>query len=81
MSIATNNGSEGGSSATTNNNKKNDPAWKYNYLKNLNDIDFVTCIFCDNITSGGIYRAKLHQVGSNKNAARWLKCPEHVNYD
>ncbi|KAH7681554.1 Ribonuclease H-like protein [Dioscorea alata] len=57
---------------------KKDPAWKYNYLKDPKDPISVTCIFCDKTTKGGIFRAKLHQVGNSKNVVACKNCPQDV---
>ena len=35
-------------------------------------------MFCEKVTTGGIYRAKLHQVGGNRNVKKCMKCPDHV---
>lgn len=59
-------------------NKRKDPGWKYNFLSDPNDTNTVTCSFCNKSTKGGIHRAKLHQVGGNRNAAKCLKCPDNV---
>lgn len=57
---------------------KKDPAWKYNYLKDAKDPISVTCIFCDKITKGGIFHAKLHQVGNSKNVVACKNWPQDV---
>lgn len=69
-----------GSASSESTNKK-DPAWKYNVVQNPKDANSVQCVFCGKITNGGIYRAKLHQVGGNRNAKKCLKCPEHVRLE
>ena len=35
-------------------------------------------MFCEKVTTGGIYRAKLHQVRGNRNVKKCMKCPNHV---
>ena len=35
---------------------KKDPGWKHNYLKSPKDTNFVTCMFCEKVTTIGIYR-------------------------
>ncbi|WOL10779.1 hypothetical protein Cni_G19538 [Canna indica] len=51
-----------GSASSESTNKK-DPAWKYNVMQNPKDANSVQCVFCGKNTNGGIYSAKLHQVG------------------
>ena len=46
---------------------KKDPAWKYNFLKDLKDTNSVTCLFCGKETKGGIFRAKQHKIGKKGN--------------
>ncbi|KAI7728266.1 hypothetical protein M8C21_020908 [Ambrosia artemisiifolia] len=58
--------------------RSNDPGWKYNILKDKNDKNSVTCIFCSKVTRGGIYRAKQHQIGGHRNAKACSKCPQNV---
>ncbi|CAL9098136.1 unnamed protein product [Musa textilis] len=57
---------------------KKDPAWKYNYLKDLKDLNVVTCMFYDKTTKGGIFRAKQYLVENFKNAVTCKKCPLEV---
>ncbi|KAK1407750.1 hypothetical protein QVD17_39376 [Tagetes erecta] len=64
--------------AESSSQSKKDPGWKYNYLKDDKDKNSVTCIFCMKVTTGGIFRAKLHQVGGNRNARACPKCPNDV---
>ena len=47
-------------------------AWKYNYLKDPKDINWVTCSFCENEIKGGIFLSKQHQIGKKKKKKR--KC-------
>ncbi|KAD4585602.1 hypothetical protein E3N88_23203 [Mikania micrantha] len=58
--------------------KKIDIGWKHNYLANPNDKNAVTCKYCKKVTKGGIFRAKQHQIGGNKNVKDCAKCPQEV---
>ncbi|XP_035832608.1 uncharacterized protein LOC110870299 [Helianthus annuus] len=58
--------------------RKTDPGWKYNHLRNPNDKNAVSCNFCKKITKGGIFRAKLHQIGGNRNVKSCTRCPQEV---
>ncbi|CAH9108141.1 unnamed protein product [Cuscuta europaea] len=72
---------EGGTPAMTSEaakSTKNDPAWNHNYCADPNNQNAVTCIYHGKETNGGIYRAKLHQIGGDRNAKAYLKCPEDV---
>lgn len=57
--------------------KEKDPAWRYGQRvdgKNTN----VVCIFCNKITTGGIYRFKYHLIGGDRNVTSCPKCPPDV---
>jgi thermostable 8-oxoguanine DNA glycosylase len=56
---------------------KNDLAWQYNHVKDLNNTNKVTCNFCLLTSSGGITRAWKHQLGISGQAA-CSKTPEDV---
>lgn len=54
-------------------------ARKYNYLKDPKDRNWVTCLFCENETKRGIFRAKKHQMRKRKkNVVRFLKASDEV---
>lgn len=53
---------------------QNDPRWNYNFLINLVDRNSITCKFCQKVTIGGIFRAKMHQVGGKV----CLKCSQET---
>ena len=55
-----------------------DIGWKYNHLKNLNDRKKVTCDFCNLTSSGGISRAKRHQLGITGDVISCTKTPDDV---
>ena len=40
-----------------------DMAWQWNSLKDINKKRYGTCDFCGKETTGGITRAKKHQIG------------------
>ena len=42
--------------------KRKDLGWKYARLHNETNLNTITCIFCDKVTKGGIYRHKQHLV-------------------
>lgn len=56
---------------------RKDPGWKY-ATQNPNDKNSITCNFCQKVTNGGIYRAKQHLIGGQRNAKACAKCPDHV---
>ncbi|XP_022007858.1 uncharacterized protein LOC110907140 [Helianthus annuus] len=58
--------------------QKSDPGWKYNYLVDPKDKNSVTCKFCKKVTNCGIYRAKTHQIGGNRNVRACNLCPKEV---
>ncbi|KAJ1399393.1 Alpha/Beta hydrolase fold [Sesbania bispinosa] len=55
-----------------------DIAWQWNSLKNPNDKKYVTCDFCGKTTSGGITRAKRHQMGISGDVKGCMKTPADV---
>lgn len=55
-----------------------DIGWKYNHLKDLNNKRKVTCDFCNETSSGGISRAKQHQLGIKGNVKSCTQTPEDV---
>ncbi|XP_076950168.1 uncharacterized protein LOC143623060 [Bidens hawaiensis] len=57
---------------------RKDPGWKYNYLKNLEDKNTVTCKFCHKDTKARIFRAKLHHIVGDRNVKECDKCPKEV---
>ncbi|GKU88834.1 hypothetical protein SLEP1_g3051 [Rubroshorea leprosula] len=57
---------------------KKDPGWKYNSLKDPSKPNYVTCNFCNKTTTGGINRAKQHQMGRLGNATVCPKVPQEV---
>lgn len=58
-----------------------DPAWKYHHLIDANKKNMLVCNFCNLISSGGIYRAKYHLIGGNKNVKPCKICPEEVKQE
>lgn len=56
-------------------NYREHPTCKYNYLKNPNDSNSITCRFYKKAIKSGIYRAKQQQVGNFKNIKVCFKCP------
>jgi hypothetical protein len=58
--------------------RKSDPGWKYNFLVDPKDKNSVTCKFCKKVTNGGIFRAKAHQIGGNRNVRACHLCPKEV---
>ncbi|KAK7264804.1 hypothetical protein RJT34_32415 [Clitoria ternatea] len=55
-----------------------DIAWDWNSLKDINNRKQVTCDFYGKITTGGITRAKRHQMGVRGDCGSCHKCPEDV---
>ncbi|KAK7303265.1 hypothetical protein RJT34_14167 [Clitoria ternatea] len=55
-----------------------DIAWDWNSLKDINNRKQVTCDFCGKITTGGITRAKRHQMGVRGDCGSYHKCPEDI---
>ncbi|KAK7318320.1 hypothetical protein RJT34_03019 [Clitoria ternatea] len=55
-----------------------DIAWDWNSLNDINNRKCVTCDFCGKITTGGITRAKRHQMGVRGDCAACHKCPKEV---
>ncbi|KAK7271008.1 hypothetical protein RJT34_26584 [Clitoria ternatea] len=55
-----------------------DIAWDWNSLKDINNRKQATCDFCGKITTGGITRAKRHQMGVRGDCGSCHKCPEDV---
>ena len=55
-----------------------DIGWKYNHLKDLNNKKKVTCDFCNLTSSGGISRAKRHQLAITGDVVSCTKTPEDV---
>lgn len=45
--------------------KRTDPGWKYATLKDKNNTNNVTCMFCNKETKGGIHRHKVHLAGGS----------------
>ncbi|GAU41128.1 hypothetical protein TSUD_288180 [Trifolium subterraneum] len=57
---------------------KNDLAWRYNHMKDLNNKNQVTCNFCLLTSSAGITRARRHQLGIPGDVAACSKTPPDV---
>ena len=55
-----------------------DIVWNYVSKPKEGNRDKLQCLFCNKITNGGAYRAKLHIVGGNRNVMPCTKCPPHV---
>ncbi|KAK4283950.1 hypothetical protein QN277_000847 [Acacia crassicarpa] len=55
-----------------------DMAWQWNSLKDINNRKSVTCDFCKKVTTGGITRAKRHQMGIKGDVNACTKCPPEV---
>ncbi|KAK7316728.1 hypothetical protein RJT34_00400 [Clitoria ternatea] len=55
-----------------------DIAWEWNSLKDINNRKQVTYDFCGKIRTGGITRAKRHQMGVRGDCGSSHKCPEDV---
>ncbi|XP_058755022.1 uncharacterized protein LOC131628172 [Vicia villosa] len=55
-----------------------DIGWKFNHLKDLNNRRRVTCNFCNETSTGGISRAKQHQLGIKGNVKACTQTPEDV---
>ncbi|KAI3695956.1 hypothetical protein L1987_78962 [Smallanthus sonchifolius] len=66
--------SEGGSTSVQS-HETDDPAWEYFILE---EDDTITCLFCNGVTEGGIYQAKLHLIGGNRKVKPCLLCPQDV---
>ncbi|GKV49742.1 hypothetical protein SLEP1_g56476 [Rubroshorea leprosula] len=52
--------------------------WKYNKLQDPNNSCRVVCKFCNKVTTGGITRAKRHQIGIKGDVAPCPKCPPAI---
>jgi len=55
-----------------------DIRWKYNSVRDLKNLRRVTCDFCLTESTGGISRAKQHQLGKVGNVRPCTKTPEEV---
>ncbi|KAK7309768.1 hypothetical protein RJT34_06762 [Clitoria ternatea] len=55
-----------------------DIAWDWNSLKDVNNRKQVTCDFCGKTTTGGITRAKRHQMGVRGDCGSCPKCPDDI---
>ncbi|CAL5205836.1 unnamed protein product [Lathyrus oleraceus] len=55
-----------------------DITWQYNYWKDINNKKKVTCDFCNMTSSGGISRAKKHQLGIKGDVVACLKISAEV---
>ncbi|KAK4259931.1 hypothetical protein QN277_006209 [Acacia crassicarpa] len=55
-----------------------DMAWQWNSLKDINNRKSVTCDFCKKVTTGGITRAKKHQMGIKGDVNACTQCPPEV---
>ncbi|KAK7292955.1 hypothetical protein RJT34_15813 [Clitoria ternatea] len=55
-----------------------DIAWDWNCLKDVNNRKQVTCDFCGKTTTGGITRARRHQMGVRGDCSSCPKCPDDV---
>ncbi|KAK7317413.1 hypothetical protein RJT34_01613 [Clitoria ternatea] len=60
------------------NTPNQDIAWDWNSLKNVNNRKQVTCDFCGKTTTGGITRAKRHQMGVRGDCGSFPKCLDDV---
>ncbi|GKV13856.1 hypothetical protein SLEP1_g24823 [Rubroshorea leprosula] len=73
-----------GSGSTTNSSRsktsKSDDeiGWKYNKLQDPNNSSQVVCNFCNKVTTGGVTRAKRHQIRIKGDVAPCPKCPPPV---
>jgi hypothetical protein len=57
---------------------KGDIGWRWNSVEDLKNKHRVKCDFCGEQSSGGITRAKQHQLGQKGNAKGCLKTPDDV---
>ncbi|XP_019238707.1 PREDICTED: uncharacterized protein LOC109218776 [Nicotiana attenuata] len=57
--------------------KEKNPAWRYGERVNEKNTN-ILCIFCNKITTGGIYRFKYHLIGGDRNVTSCPKCPPEV---
>ena len=64
--------------ATGDSNSRKDIEWKYAYLANQNNKNYLTCNFYGKVAKGGAYRLKQHLVGGYRAIVGCQKCPEHV---
>jgi len=53
-------------------------AWEWNSLRDVNNRSVVTCDFCLKTTTGGITRAKKHQMGLNGDVSSCPKIPPEI---
>ncbi|XP_070043656.1 uncharacterized protein [Nicotiana tomentosiformis] len=60
---------------------RKDPAWAYSERVCETNKMAIRCLFCDKISSGGIYRQKAHLIGGDPNVASCPKVPSHVKED
>ncbi|RDX70182.1 hypothetical protein CR513_50603, partial [Mucuna pruriens] len=58
-----------------------DIAWKWNSLKDKNNRKSVTCDFCLKTSTGGITRAKRHQLGIRGDVGAYRKIPEDIRLE
>jgi hypothetical protein len=56
-----------------------DIGWRWNSLQDLKNKKKVTCDFCGEESTGGITRAKQHQLGQKGNVKGCDKTPDDVN--
>ncbi|KAL9330832.1 hypothetical protein ACSQ67_000442 [Phaseolus vulgaris] len=55
-----------------------DMAWQWNSLRDINNKSVVTCDFCLKTTTGGITRAKKHQMGMQGDVSSCQKIPPEI---
>ena len=55
-----------------------DIVWKYVTKPDEKVRDKLQCLFCNKLMNEGIYRAKLHIVGGDRNVMSCTKCSLHV---
>lgn len=65
-------------SNTTIPSTRKDIVWNYTTYSDPKSPNIISCIFCDKIINGRIYRHKLHLIRGNRNVKACPKCPEHV---
>ncbi|GKV13629.1 hypothetical protein SLEP1_g24618 [Rubroshorea leprosula] len=71
-------GSTTNSSRSKTSRSDDEIGWKYNKLQDPNNSSRVVCNFCNKVTTGGITRAKRHQIGIKGDVAPCPKCPPAV---
>ncbi|XP_019437890.1 PREDICTED: uncharacterized protein LOC109343825 [Lupinus angustifolius] len=55
-----------------------DMAWEWNHMKDLNNKKSVTCNFCGHISTGGITKAKKHQMGVTRDVSACKEIPADI---